>query len=444
MAFDRVIFVVGPGGDLGPFRVEELDELLQQGEIASSDQIRTAFGARLGTVDDVVSGRVRVGSHVVATTTGDESRSDESGSRARRRALVIPLVVVSALLALGWFLLRQPAPVALPLSEVELPVVTLTRVEDTAQGAVVRVTIDRRMDHPVSVRTTLHGDEQALSLQPADGVVTIAPGESFAPLSLKRRGDAYRAHTVEVTVEPGASFITGAQAGLAVELPAAPRPSIAWESFAPVGAEPSAASGWETAAWVPDEALLRARDPLAIVGMTTPPYHGLLLSKNPQWSPTYRQLTQTVSEGTVWISFMMEAVCLANQSLPWLAVNLKQDSRYTLTVGFWNPALKPGMMVQLVSHGPSRAEDLIHAQPHPQRSARIVIRFDLAASGGSGLTWVDPPGHLEPQADASLVQLRDLPARSFNVVELSASDGGSLRIADLRIGRTWPEVMPCE
>lgn len=53
----RTLYVVTPRGERGPLDRGELRELLNQGEVGSTDQVRTAFGSPLGSVNDVLRAR---------------------------------------------------------------------------------------------------------------------------------------------------------------------------------------------------------------------------------------------------------------------------------------------------------------------------------------------------------------------------------------------------
>jgi hypothetical protein len=87
----RRYYVVTRVGELGPFRLDELQEALDQGKIVGSAQVRTGLGTMLGTVADVL---------VTPETTWDarESGSGSSSAVSSRRPAQGRLVLVTLVL----------------------------------------------------------------------------------------------------------------------------------------------------------------------------------------------------------------------------------------------------------------------------------------------------------------------------------------------------------
>jgi hypothetical protein len=447
----RVVYVVARDGELGPLRIEEFHELLAQQKIMPEDHVRSAFGVRLGTVGEVMSGRVKVGSDAVLSAHGQRAEQPEfddasaGDPAASRRSLLITIGVVAALLLGGILVLRpasldpvqqQPAPSAVtPEAQLGL---TLTG-EETPSGAIVQVGIRTRTSQPAVIRFTLAGDAALVRTEPADGVLTIPPGAASASLIVRRLGDPSRERALRLEAQgPGGELAT-----LALRLAAVPLPSLAWDPLAPAGADLPDDRGWADDDWSPARRLRGVEQAIAVPGAATPPYHSFLQAGNPQWLSVSRPLTTTVGDGVVWLSCVFQIVPRADGTVPWVGVALKRDDAEAFWVGAYRGQHDPSNNLMLIAKQDRRENDITNIGAHARDSARVVLRLDLSAPTGSAQCWVDPPPGAQPPPH-SLLRLATFPRFSFNRVELGTLDGSGLRIAELRLGRSWTEVFPGE
>lgn len=121
MAGGATYFVVTLRGDIGPLTRQDLVEKLRAGEIAGSDQARTAFGRPLGTVSEVLGGEARRPPADPARTSARRAAPPSrptvrtaaaGGSPALRLALVVGAVLVLGLLVVATVGRGGPAPAA--------------------------------------------------------------------------------------------------------------------------------------------------------------------------------------------------------------------------------------------------------------------------------------------------------------------------------------------
>jgi hypothetical protein len=71
---------------------------------------------------------------------------------------------------------------------------------------------------------------------------------------------------------------------------------------------------------------------------------------------------------------------------------------------------------------------------------RLVARLELSPSASLAY-WIDPLPGQEPRTQPGQV-MTNLPPIAFEQVTLYANRNSALRVADLRIGRDWREVIP--
>jgi len=98
----RRFYVIGAAtGEQGPYSLEELAEAARAGEVAGTDQVRTALGTRVGTVGSVLGG----------AAARPQAIGHESGGRRRTSpSTAIVLVILSLVVAIaGMVLALRPS-----------------------------------------------------------------------------------------------------------------------------------------------------------------------------------------------------------------------------------------------------------------------------------------------------------------------------------------------
>lgn len=139
----RNYFVISNRGERGPLDRAELRELVQQGEVAETDQVRNAFGRGLGTVGDILANR----SNVTSSRTGLPAVEEQPPRRRGKPSRAVPIIIIAgaALLVVVMALVvacsGSPPPAPPPPSEpVSRPETTVKPVAEAPRPAPVAIT----------------------------------------------------------------------------------------------------------------------------------------------------------------------------------------------------------------------------------------------------------------------------------------------------------------
>ncbi len=477
---NKPLFIITPVGEFGPFTSDEILRQVNKGEILRSDRLRTSDGQLIGTVSDIESGRIRVvvspGSRVgggsdPASKRISSSPRQVSASSRQPRANSQPSMIVAGILAavsvaivvlVMWSgsAAKPKSPVALPAntsagaqSANDLPAIALTLGERRPGMTEVLVTSDQRLDSSLTVRVGMIGDTGGVRLEPADGRVVLGKGTASGKLTVLTQGDADGVRAVRLLLATSDGYAAAGGGALDVKVePAIPvvvKPTIAWESFAysDVRAlqQGEGSFGWSTR-WSGDGAVTVAA-PLAMPadfsGAAPPAGHLLIESRGNKAIFLWRQLSQRLTNGTVWVSCLMQGRKRSDDETDWAALGFEDGTK---SGGF-------SIAVQCFK---TRTQWLLNA-PHPDdkgrpkyqlnRAAdisipvRMVVRLDLSATAANLSYWLNPAVGREPQRNPA-DHMETVAPICFERVTLYASKNSALSVADLRLGRTWQEVLP--
>lgn len=433
---DRRFFVLAAAGELGPFTPDDLKRELQAGTILRSDQLRTALGKTVGTVGEMVGpvGPPRPSTRMAAVgqvaqqqrQTGGERQSPSDHQRmpppasSPRTARAkpeqqpgsrLPLIIIGALvllLGVAWALSgSKPAPVAPPeVVEVVLPQVRVDAINPLAlpgKPGLVRITIDRAPEADLVLRGTIAG-------MPGQRLVLAAGTTSLdipVPIPAKKPQGNEKAPTeVSVSLQPGDGYRLGTGIYAKIGLRTSSEPTIAWDDFAGHG------SGWQDV-WQGG----RAPEPV--------PGFGVRLKGD----ISFRFLTTRVATGELWLSLRMKG----DENLVNIAgFSVYDQGRELLFLGRSNN--RAGLSVEY-----SPQTSLFLGLPdHPfAQGSRIVLRMRLSADECKLSWWVDPAaGGAQPEPLGTMA----LPAIGIDAVRTISNQWWL--IGDLRIGRSWDEVVP--
>ena len=164
---DRRLFVITETGDIGPFPLPELRELLQAKVIRTDHRVRTSYGQDLGTL-----ARVLANPELLRTIKSDRQMVPKRRDSAPSGIPVFPLVLAG--LGLAAFLLYLMRPTPLPMSSNEEP----PRPDEHVPPAPVVVNPVKEPTHPPAI-----GEPSALRLPapvaPPPTAVSLLPGLTF-------------------------------------------------------------------------------------------------------------------------------------------------------------------------------------------------------------------------------------------------------------------------
>jgi hypothetical protein len=108
-------YVVTRNGQVGPTVIEDLQDLLIRGIIEPSDQVRSGFGVRLGTVDEIRTGKVKIGAAAISGKDDSSHSRDAIRQSLRFMRGVVPasvflLALVLSLCVLMWAASASKSP----------------------------------------------------------------------------------------------------------------------------------------------------------------------------------------------------------------------------------------------------------------------------------------------------------------------------------------------
>lgn len=433
---DRRFFVLASSGELGPFTPEDLKRELQAGTIQRSDQLRTALGKTVGTVGEMVgpvgpprpstrmaavgqmaqqqrqAGGERQSSSDLARTTPPAPSPRASRSKhGQKPASRVPLIIIGALvvlLGLAWaFSGGKTAPVAPPVvAEAALPQVRVDAVQPLAlpgKPGLVRISIDRPPEADLVLRGAITGMAgQRLVL--AAGTTSL---DIPVPIPARKPQGNEKAPTeVSVNLQPGEGYRLGTGIYAKVTLRTSPEPSIAWDDFAGHG------SGWQDV-WQGGP----APEPV--------PGFGVRLKGD----ISFRFLGTRVATGELWLSLRMKA----DENLSNIAgFSLYDQGRELLYIGRSNN--RGGLSVE---YSPQASQFLGLPEHRFTTGGRIVLRLRLGAEDCKLSWWVDPVADgAQPEPIGSMT----IPPIGLDAVRTLSNQWWI--IGDLRIGRSWDEVVP--
>ena len=311
---------------------------------------------------------------------------------------------------------------------------------------------DRRLDSALTVRVGLIGDTVGVRLDPADGRVVLGSGKNSGKITVSLKDEAQSPAKIRMLLATSDGYDAAGSGTLDLTIEPVPpvvvKPTIAWESFAYddqralLLAEGS--HGW-AGKWGPS-ALEVVGSPLPVPadfsGAPPPSRHAAAISHDNKASFSVRPLTQRIGSGTVWVSCLMQGQKRSDNETDWCALGFEDHGKGGFSIAPQCTKNRTQWHINV-----PQPED--KGQPRYQLSrtadisipVRMVVRLELGASTADIAYWINPtPGH-EPQVNAA-DQLSGLPALGFDRVSVYASKSAALHLADLRIGRTWQEVMP--
>ncbi len=431
---DRRFFVLAAAGELGPFTPEDLKRELQAGTILRSDQLRTAHGKTVGTVGEMVGpvGPPRPSTRMAAVgqvaqqqrqAAGERPSSSEhprtappaSSPRSQRTKQEsvsrLPIIIIGALvvlLGIIWALSGgKAAPVAPPVvAEVVLPQVRVDAVQPIAlpgRPGLVRITIDRAPEADLALRGTVAGMAgQRLVL--AAGTMSL---DIPVPIPTRKLQAGEKAPTeVSVSLQPGDGYRLGTAIYAKVAVRTSPEPTVAWDDFAGHGA------GWQDV-WQGGP----APEPV--------PGFGVRLKGD----ISFRFLATRVATGDLWLSLRMKGdENLANTA----GFSIYDQGRELLFVGRSNN--RGGLIAE---YSPQTSLFLDIPDHQFTTAKRIVLRLRLGADDCKLSWWVEPSAAAaQPEPLGSMT----IPPVGIDAVRTLSSQWWL--IGDLRIGRSWDEVVP--
>jgi len=416
--------------------VDELPELLRRGEIEPHHQVRSGFGAVLGTVDDLMSGRVTVSSSSPSEPSGAPPVQAHSRGSTHMTVSVIIVVLLSVI---GLLMLPMcagshfPPTAAMPTTTTAMAVIMLERTSDST-GQSVQVRLADRVAHARTVQVMLRDALPGIRLSPADGHVVIAPSETSARIRVELQRSDPRPVKVELHAELVDGTVRVASAPLILTMQVFSAPSIAREPFLPSDLSSGWSTPWNGALTVVSESLGTQAD---LEGITS---YGRLAAEGSDWVSASRSLQTTWSRGHLWLSLVLEPVVGADGLFPWGEVMLTTNDQPRIGLTMHQ---SPGSDNQWCLSAPqARKEDRIEQRfVRPFKPTRVVIRIDLGENSSSALCWLNPIPAVEPRG-IDAISLLSLPPMTINGFRVAGSGSAVLRLADLRIGRVWNEVVP--
>lgn len=439
------IYVVTSKGQIGPVLIEDLQDLISEGTIDSSDQIRSGFGARLGSVDDILSGKVKIGSD--AMTQRDDSRTNRYHARRTAQSLGgmpfllgLSAALVVSLAMWGWWRWDRTQSEQTKPSAIDTNCeVRLSSADPTARGlATVHVAISPRSAQAQTIHLVLSGDQA--TMVPANGLVRIEAGQTGCDVTVGRSGYDPAPRKVHLSCIPVGEFASTDAGAIDLTLIDDHPPSIAWDIFSEPRPGTSSSSGWAEGGWS-DPRLTFGTSPstsdAVVHSIPVPHCFGQLSSKDQEWVNVTRQLSSTVSGGHLWWSFLAEGVPMADGTVPFASVSLCINGREQIGVSMGG--LMTSGKWSLISI--QAKEKVTMPMVHNLYWTRVVVRCDLGAEDASAYCWFDPQAGHEP-SPVEATYMGSVPAFAINGVEIGAWSGATIHIADVRIGRAWSEVIP--
>ncbi len=416
---DRRFFVLSTSGEVGPFALDDLRQQLKEEKIQRTDQVRTAFGKQVGTVAEVTgtaSGRLRSAVDVSGRhrTISDPRLSASSASCRRRRpgagfplwlpVLLVGLVFVVILMA--WVGSARPASAAQPVpreSPTLLPQVRIQVVEGVATAArpgLIRITADPAPAANLVLRGIVTG------MAPIELSVPAGASTRDIPITIPKQGEL--PYQVTIELKPGDGYVLGVSIHATVELQATREPGIAFDDFA------EGDRGW-AGPWSDTRPFAKSTDG----GMR---FTGGRID---------RPLALPFSGGECWIS---------------LRFRLADTDRYDVYGGFslfageveglfcGSHPDKPGMTLQDI-----RNQTFLLREPAylPTVLRRAVLHLQDKEQRTRVSWWLDPvPGPAPPLMLGTMI----VPQITFDRIAIVGNV--LMDIGDLRLGRTWNEVVP--
>lgn len=442
---ERRVFVLTSAGERGPFTVDDLKRELQSGAVQRSDQLRTAMGKTVGTVGEMIgpgapsrsSGRMPVphssssSRQSSATSLRPISQSVRTGSdrltlrteRTKQVSLIarlIPIFFVVALLMLftgGWWLSRSNAAAAekiaaaaLVHAEVQPPSIRVDVIDGVATPAkpgLVRITSDQVLSAPLMIRGVCQGFP-TVSFQLPAGATTIDIPVRLTPKPTADQRDKKTEKFITqavVTLQPGAGYRLGTGFTATVSLKWRPDPSVANEDF--VGHD----HGW-SGPWT--------RTLVALPGF----------GAKVEGGDYFRPLAQRLESGNVWLSFRLRADYNPDQVA---GFSFYDHDGEKLFIG--RSSKREGLSLEYTL---DNERCLVIPEHQFTTPARVVVCVRMVSPNCTISWWVSPivDGGEAPAPLGTVT----LPAFSIDSVRVFAEQAWA--IGDLRLGRTWEEVVP--
>ncbi len=156
-----------------------------------------------------------------------------------------------------------------------------------------------------------------------------------------------------------------------------------------------------------------------------------------------RALQQRVDEGTVWMSFLARAIPAKRTGRQYAGLRFHDGDSNKCSIawnldgdepGFWS--ITPKMRAFI-----DQNDEQITLLGDPRQVHRVLVKLHLTSEKSAWRLWLDAPPGREP--DTAQGKGRDgMPPFGFDRIVIGGEKGGGLDLADLRLGRTWSEVLP--
>lgn len=429
----RLVYIITANGEVGPCRIDEIRERYRNGEFGLHDMVRSGFGAMLGTVDDLLSGRVSDGS----TAQRELGIADTVTDNIHRRQSLVWLGLSTALVVaaiMGFIALRPSKNVTLPLtvpsSQVELTVNTAT-----GDGHSVNVDLSERIAEPVAIRLHAAPPVAGVQMDPPEASVSLAAGQTRATIRFR----CERSDPRPVPIRVHAGFTRGTTAITAKPLDlmlSDTRPTaIACEPFMAPDLSLGWATRWSGPVHVIGEPLTRdATSPM--FGITS---YGQLSGEGGGWVQSDRRLAIVHNQGHLWMTFVIMPVAQLDGGYSWCEFKFTGHVVGGIGIGIQRKDGKYSWYFMAEKPPPNQKQTFNRQFSHPLMPVRIVIRLDLSDRETSAFCWVDPPADREPDS-VEAHSLLSIPPIAIGGARIGCSSGCVIRVADLRIGTTWEQV----
>ena len=354
-----------------------------------------------------------------ASSTNERPVASSPSSRGAAKAgfdwrLPVGIAVALVLLGGAGFVLYGPSSrqkvveTPTPAAGIEVatqPTVRVDAIQNLAmpgKPGLVRITCDRVLTTPLSVRGSTSG------FQTPDLVLAAGASSLDIPvvIPVRKLGTTDKLLTeAMVNLQPGQGYRLGTSIHAVVRLRGSPEPLIAGDDFAGHG------HGWGDG-WTGNQL-----EPVPGVGVRV------------KADASFRPLKTRIASGEVWLSYVVRA----DENLSNVAgFSLFDQDREWLFVG--RSYFRGGLSLE---YAPEATRFACLPEHQFTTPARVVLRLRLTSKDTSISWWVSPPADVDaPAPRESLV----VPAIAFDSVRLYALQ--PWLIGDLRLGRSWDEVVP--
>jgi len=444
---ERKVFVLTSTGERGPFTVDDLKRELQGGAVQRSDQLRTAFGKTVGTVGEMVGPLAsgRSSGRMAAATANDSgalrlrhpTKSPRQTSATNLRPIAssiptartqgksgiswqVPVAIIVGLLVLGGVfyagkatsspsasptpLKSSPAPVQSTLPATA-PTIRVDVIHNTAmpgKPGMVRISSDR----PLSTTLTLRGSTSGFQ---APNLI-MAAGTSILdiPVVLSERKSRSKEKVITeglVNLQPGEGYVLGTAIRGSVRLRGSPEPLVAFDDFT------GFSYGWHEG-W--GERTLEAA-----------PGFGVKAAAD----TSKRVLSDRISSGEVWVSYVFRADEKVSKVT---GLSLYDGGTEFLFIG--RAYTRDGMSIESAI---DRSRVLVQADHQFINRTRVVVNLRISANETVVKWWLLTTSPIDQSLPLGTMAM---PTMAFDTVRVFANQPWYL--GDLRIGKSWDEVVP--